>query len=118
MIAIPDRIQKSKSVGTDKSKKNNTVKSILGNVQSNVQTPLYLRKVDTAEDSLIQKVENERDILVDEKEKVIESNEVNFLEQADGDRRMGEDDQNVEKKQVEEIKYKRFYKQSISPAAA
>ena len=44
LVAIPDRIQKAKSVGTDKSKKNNTVKSILGNVQSNVQTPLYLRK--------------------------------------------------------------------------
>ena len=39
LIAIPDRIQKAKSVGTDKSKKNNIVKSILGNVQSNVQTP-------------------------------------------------------------------------------
>ena len=102
MIAIPDRIQKAKSVGTDKSKKNNTVKSILGNVQSNVQTPLYLRKGDTAEVSLIQKVENERENLVDEKDKLIESNEVNFLEQADGDRKMKEDDQNVEKKHVEE----------------
>ena len=63
LTAIPDRIQKAKSVGTDKSKKNNIVKSILGNVQSNVHKPLYLRKGDTAEDSSIQKVENESEKL-------------------------------------------------------
>ena len=110
LAPIPERIQKMKLMGVDNNKKRHVMKSILGNVQSNVRTPLYLQKVGTLEEVLIQKSGSAREMeenLEGEKEELIEKEEINFPDQTSAGKAAVERcDQNEEKKEIEEKREK------------
>ena len=101
---MPDRIQKIKLMGVDKNEKSHVMKSNLGNVQSNVRSPLYLQKTSIQESGSVREIEGN---LEGKKEELKEREEINFSDQASAGKEAEEKYvQNLEKKQIEERREK------------